>query len=329
MLRERDLPVRAFVRSAAKAQDLADLGAEIAEGDLESVASIDAATAGVTSLILVSPGAVAQEQNVIASAARAGVGHVVKVTSDASPDSPIARRRWHAEIEAALIASGLNYTLLRSNAYMQNFLALAPAIAQTDSFGSSTGAGRIGLVDARDVGAVAAAVAATPAEHVGQTYWLTGPELISYPDAAAVLSEVLGRPITYRETSFDDDKQAMMRVGIPEPVAQMNTQAFGWSRRATRPGCRKTCRPSSVGRHVRSRSSPPTMRRRSVSARPSRGCSPTGRPAGRRTRPVRPARRPRPAAPCRRAGGRSRPARDRPAAGRGPLSGRRPGRAWG
>ena len=42
-----------------------------------------------------------------------------------------------------------------------------------------------------------------------------------------MLSEVLGRPITYRETSFDDDKQAMMRVGIPEPVAQMNAQAFG------------------------------------------------------------------------------------------------------
>ncbi len=227
VLRERDLPVRAFVRSAAKAQDLAGLGAEIAEGDLESVTSIDAALAGVTSVILVSPGAVAQEQNVIASAARAAVGHVVKVTSDASPDSPIARRRWHAEIEAALVASGLNYTLLRSNAYMQNFLALAPAIAQTDSFGSSTGTGRIGLVDARDVGAVAAAVAATPAEHVGQTYWLTGPELISYPDGAAVLSEVLGRPITYRETSFDDDKQAMMRVGIPEPVAQMNAQALG------------------------------------------------------------------------------------------------------
>ena len=55
VLRGGDLPVRAFVRSAAKAQDLAGLGAEIAEGDLESVTSIDAALAGVTSVILVSP----------------------------------------------------------------------------------------------------------------------------------------------------------------------------------------------------------------------------------------------------------------------------------
>ena len=227
VLRRGGTPVRALVRSAARAEQLAAVGAEIAEGDLAAPSSIDAAMAGVTSVILVSPGDPVQEKNVIDSAVRAGVAHVVKVTSDATPDSPIARRRWHAEIETALIASGLGYTLLRSNAYMQNFLALAPAIARTHSFGSSTGAGRIGLVDARDVGAVAAEIAASPAGHVGQTYWLTGPELISYPEAAGILSEVLGRPISYRLTTFEDDKQAMIMAGIPEPVAQMNAQAFG------------------------------------------------------------------------------------------------------
>ena len=227
VLRQRGAPVRAFVRSPEKAERLAHAGAEVAIGDLADSSSVDRAMAGVTGVILVSPGAPAQEMGVIDSAVRAGVGHLVKVTSDASPDSPIARRRWHAEIEAALVASGLPHTLLRSNAYMQNFLALAPAIAKSDGFGSSTGAGRIGLVDARDVGAVAAEVAADPATHAGQTYWLTGPDLISYADAADVLSRVLGRPINYRETTFEDDKQAMIRAGIPEPVAQMNAQAFG------------------------------------------------------------------------------------------------------
>jgi uncharacterized protein YbjT (DUF2867 family) len=53
----------------------------------------------------------------------------VKITSKASADSPIARRRDQAEIESELIASGLGWTLLRNNAYMQNFLMLAPAIA--------------------------------------------------------------------------------------------------------------------------------------------------------------------------------------------------------
>jgi uncharacterized protein YbjT (DUF2867 family) len=225
LLAERDVPVRVLVRDAEKAKALADAGAEIAVGDLAVPASIDEAMAGVTSVVLVSPAVPAQELNVVASAGRAGVRHIVKASSKAPADSPIARRRWQAEIEAGLAASGVPHTLLRSNAYMQNVLVLAPAIAKTSGFGSSAGQGRIGMVDARDVAAVAAAIAASPAPHAGQTYWLTGPELISYYDVAAVLSRLLGRTITYRELTFDQDKDAMIRAGVPEQIAEMNAQA--------------------------------------------------------------------------------------------------------
>jgi uncharacterized protein YbjT (DUF2867 family) len=222
----REVPVRVLVRDPDKAKALADAGAEIAVGDLDVPASLDAAMADVTTVILVSPAVPAQELNVVASAARARVGHVVKATSKASADSPIARRRWQAEIEAGLAASGLACTLLRSNAYMQNVLALAPAIARTSSFGSSAGQGQVGMIDARDVGAVAAETAASPALHAGKTYWLTGPELISNYTVAAVLSKLLGRTITYRELSFDENKDAMIRAGVPETIAGMNAQAF-------------------------------------------------------------------------------------------------------
>jgi uncharacterized protein YbjT (DUF2867 family) len=109
---------------------------------------------------------------------------------------------------------------------MQNVLALAPAIAATSSFGSSAGQGRTGMVDARDVAAVAAEIAALPAPHAGKTYWLTGPGLISNYDIAAVLSRQLGRTITYRELSFEENKAAMIRAGVPAPIAEMNAQAF-------------------------------------------------------------------------------------------------------
>ena len=223
---QRDVPVRVLVRDPAKATALADAGAEVAVGDLDVPASIDEAMAGVSAVVLVSPAVPAQELNVVASAARAGVGHVVKATSKASADSPIARRRWQAEIEAGLAASGIPHTLLRSNAYMQNVLALAPAIAKTSSFGSSAGKGRSGMVDARDVAAVAAEIAAAPAAHAGKTYWLTGPELISNYDVAAVLSKLLGRTITYRELTFEENKDAMIRAGVPGQIAEMNAQAF-------------------------------------------------------------------------------------------------------
>ena len=226
VLRERDVPVRVLVRDPAKAAALAEAGAEIAKGDLDVPAAVDDAMTGVSAVVLVSPAVPAQELNVVASAARAGTGHVVKATSKASADSPIARRRWQAEIEAGLAASGIPHTLLRSNAYMQNVLALAPAIAKTSSFGFAAGKGRSGLVDARDVAAVAAEIAASPAAHAGQTYWLTGPGLISNFDVAAVLSKLLGRTITYRELTVEENTETMIRAGVPEQIAQMNTQAF-------------------------------------------------------------------------------------------------------
>lgn len=224
-LAEDGTPVRIVVRDPGKVESLARAGVEVVQGDLEVRADVDRATRGVSSVILVSPPVVAQELAVIESAKAAGVEHVVKITSKATADSPILRRRNQAAIEDALIASGLGYTLLRNNAYMQNFLMMAPLIARTDGFATATGDGRIGHLDARDVGAVAARIAASPDAHRGATYWPTGPESLSGHEVAAVLSAVLDRPITFTPISYDEQKQAMLRVGLPEVVAQDNARA--------------------------------------------------------------------------------------------------------
>ena len=225
LLRQRGMPVRVLVRNSTTAGALAEVGAEIAEGDLGVPATIDAAMRGVSGVVLVSPAIPDQELNVIDSAVRAGVGHVVKITSKASADSPIARRRGQTAIEGRLIASGLGYTLLRNNAYMQNFLLMAPAIARTSSFSTATGDGRVGHIDARDVAAVAAEIAASPGAHAGKTYWPTGPEALSGAQVAEVLSRVLGRPITYHAITFEEQRQAMLDVGLPETVAEDNARA--------------------------------------------------------------------------------------------------------
>jgi uncharacterized protein YbjT (DUF2867 family) len=227
LLAAADTPVRLLARDPGKVQDLAAQGVEVIAGDLQDDTDVQAAMRGISRVILVSPAVPAEELRVISAAKDAGVDHVVKVTSKASADSPIARRRGQTEIEAGLIASGLDHTLLRSNAYMQNFLMLAPAIARTDSFGSSVGDGRVGLIDSRDVAAVAARIAQDPESHVGETYRLTGPQLLTYGDVAATLSDVLERPITFHPRTFDEDKQAMMAAGLPEPIAEQNAQAFG------------------------------------------------------------------------------------------------------
>ena len=225
LLAQRGAPVRVLVRNPEKVTALAQAGVDVCRGDLEVPATIDTAMRGVTSVVLVSSAIPRQELNVVASAVRARVQHVVKITTKASADSPIARRRGQFEIENGLIASGLGYTLLRNSAYMQNFLMMARAIAATGRFGTATGDGRIGHVDARDVAAVAVEIAASPTAHAGKTYWPTGPDVLSAKEVAAVFSRVLGRTITFHPITVAQQKQAMLDVGLPENVAEDNANA--------------------------------------------------------------------------------------------------------
>ncbi|MCX7521396.1 NmrA family NAD(P)-binding protein [Microbacterium sp. STN6] len=219
-------PVRVIVRSPEAHQDLAAAGIELFRGNLDQPDSIAEALADVQSAVLVSPAVPAQEIAVIDAARKAGVAHVTKITSDAAPDSPIQRRRDHYRIEVALAESGIPHTLLRANAYMQNLLALAPAIAANSEFTSSTGDGRIGMVDARDVATVAAVIAPSPAEHAGKTYRLSGPARVSYDDVADQLTTILGRTITHRRITTEEQEAAMVELGLPTPVAHANAQAL-------------------------------------------------------------------------------------------------------
>ena len=226
LISQRDVPVRVVVRDPEKVSQLTQAGVEIFRGDLDSPESIDDAMQGVSRVVLVTQPVLAQELSVIDSAERTGVEHVVKITNKADAHSPIARRRIQSAIEDALVASGLAYTFLRNNTYMQNFLMMAAEIAHTSSFATATGDGRIGYVDVRDVAAAAAEIAVAPAEHTGKTYWPTGPESLSGDDVAGIFTEVLGRPITFHPISCEEQKQALMDVGLSEPGANDNALAL-------------------------------------------------------------------------------------------------------
>ena len=229
LLAQQQIPARVLVRdpASAKSLELARTGVDIVAGDLASSSDVDAAMRGIETVLLVSPAVPEQEIGVISAAVRAGAQHVVKITNKAAPDSPISRQRGQARIEAALADSGLGHTLVRSNAFMQNLLMLAPAIAASGGLGSSAGDGRIGMVDARDLAEVASRIAASPAEHVGKTYWPTGPAALSYPDAAAILADVLGRPVTFQKRTVEEDMRAMIAAGLPPAVAEDNARALG------------------------------------------------------------------------------------------------------
>ncbi|WP_406347402.1 NmrA family NAD(P)-binding protein [Streptomyces sp. NBC_00144] len=171
LLSARHQPARALVRDPDRVTNRTDLAdeIEIVTGDFDRPDTLDAALHGVDTVVLVSPAVPAQEIAVIDSAVRQGVSHIVKITSKASADSPVDRRRGQARIEAHLAATGVAHTLLRSNAYLQNLLALAPMIRQTRGFVMSAGDGQVGMIDARDVAAAATAIATAPSTRAAPT----------------------------------------------------------------------------------------------------------------------------------------------------------------
>lgn len=228
-LLEKGQPVRAFVRDPIKAESLFGEPAELAPGDFAEPDSVRAALDGVDSVFLSGaddPRRVAWEMDAIDMAAAAGVRRIVKLSSIvAQPGAPVAFWDWHGQIEQHLRASGLATTILRANAFMSNVLAGADRVAHEGRLFAPAGEATIAMIDPRDVGAAAAAVLTTPG-HDGKTHVLTGPEAITYEQAAADLSVATGREVEYIDVPDEAAKQAMIEGGLPEFVAKEIVQVF-------------------------------------------------------------------------------------------------------
>ena len=213
------VPVRALVRSPAKAAAIAGPGVEPVLGDLEQPASLDAALDGVTRALLISPHHPRQVElqgNFVDAARCAGAVHVVKLSGlGTALDSPLQSGRWHAQTEQQLQNAGLPWTCLHPPFFMHNILRSAQAIAAHGVLSAAMQEGKIAMVDARDVAAVAVA-ALTTDSHVGKTYTITGPEALSFRQVADTLSVATGRQVTYQDIALAALRQHLVETGIPE-----------------------------------------------------------------------------------------------------------------
>jgi uncharacterized protein YbjT (DUF2867 family) len=227
-----EFPVRALVRDPARAEALAGPGVEIVQGDFGKPETLALALAGVTRVYLVAPPGpdqVALEAAFIQAAKTAKVKHIVKLSAlGAGADARWRWGRWHAEGERALKASGMAYTILRPNAFMQNMLGFVPDILQTGAFHVPAGDGRIGMVDVRDLATVALKTL-TEKGHEGKTYEITGAESLSYHDVAAKLSKALGKTVKYVPADPSDARLAMAKGGVPDWLADALIELHAFS----------------------------------------------------------------------------------------------------
>ena len=204
---------------------------ELFEGDLSKPDTLVPALAGIGTALLTSspdPNQAKLQNNFIDAARRAKLGHLVKISAmGAALDSPVSFCRWHAETEQYLKHSGIPYTVLQPNFFMQNMLSFAPTIAAEGKFYGSMKDGKASFVDIRDIAAVAAATL-TGDGHAGKTYRITGPEILSFADIAAKLSFALGKPVTYVDIPRTALVQAMTGSGLPDWQAEGIAGLYDW-----------------------------------------------------------------------------------------------------
>lgn len=237
LLRDR-IPAEDLIlvtRDPTRLQHLADQGVSVRQGDFDDPASLAAAFAGGDKVLLVSTtkvgSRVPQHRNAIEAAAQAGVRHIVYTSFIASDDSnPSLAVSDHRDTEKLLTASSLDWTVLRNAQYTDAVIeAMAPLALQRGRWMASAAGGKMAHVWREDCVASAVAVLCATG-HRNRKYDITGPELLSYGEVAAIVSGVTGRPIDFVPVTDEAMYAFFDSLGIPrEAVPDQSVGDVPWS----------------------------------------------------------------------------------------------------
>ncbi|MGV3512962.1 MAG: SDR family oxidoreductase [Novosphingobium sp.] len=225
-----------ITRKPEKLADRAAQGCTVRYGDFDKPETLTDAVKGAERMLLISGtrvGArVVQHKAAIDAAAAAGVKHIIYTSFIGidDPANPAEVRHDHIETEALIRASGCGWTMLRDAHYADAMILMAgPQVIQTGKWFSNAGEGREAMVWRDDCIESAVAVL-TGKGHEGQIYNITGPDLQTFSEVAAIMAEVTGRPVEH--VALDDEGQYAMfdAMGIPRrPVDDLEVAGIPWN----------------------------------------------------------------------------------------------------
>ena len=210
------LAQRLLVRDPARAPDLA--GAVPVRSEYAATPAVVESLAGVETLLWVSGAEdaerLAQHRAMLDSIVEAGVRHVVYTSLfGAAPECTFLLGRDHWQTEQWVRESGVAFTFLRDNLYLE----FVPMLAGEDGvIRGPAGTGRMAAVSRRDIAAVASTVLRDPAAHAGATYDLTGPDSFTLTEAAERLTKMLGRPHRFVDETRHEAYASRRRYDAPE-----------------------------------------------------------------------------------------------------------------
>jgi len=210
--------VRVVTRTPAKAEALAHAGAEVVQGDMTDGKSLAAALQGASGVFAMATPfeagleAEVRQGTILADAAKAaGVSHYVYASvqsANRQTGVPHFETKW--KIEQHIQKLGLPATILRPVFFMENFASpwMWPAISQGKLAMPMKPETRLQMIALEDIGAFGAAAFTHPEKFLGQAVDLAGDER-TMPDVAAMLTRVLGKPVTFESFPLDQVEAAM------------------------------------------------------------------------------------------------------------------------
>lgn len=243
LLSNKDIEIVAAVRSLEKAAPFLAKGISTVILDLDDESTHLPALEGIDRLFVVTGYTVdmlRQSKALLDNAKKAGVKHVVHLGACGRNDTTVGHWVWHQFVERYIEWCDFSFTHLRPETFMQNVLSYGGKKAiENGVIKAYVEGARLSWVDTGDVAQVAALALTNPEVHGGQTYRL-GYDAITYPEMAALMTSIIGKPFRYESLAPEVFLQAMQESGAE--MAYMGCVYDHWKRYAagTIPGADDT-----------------------------------------------------------------------------------------
>lgn len=216
--------VAVSVRDPGKAEGLRSLGIEVRQGDFDRPETLDQAFAGIDRLLTISADGdnetrIRQHTNAVEAAARAKVGFIAYTSVANARESALFLAPVHSHTEEAILQTGIPYSFLRNNWYLENELSSIQGVLAGAPWITSAGNGRVGWALREDYAEAAAAVLAGTG-HENTVYELSG-KPATQAELAAALGAVLGREVPVQQVDDAAYAGIMKSAGVPDFVIPM------------------------------------------------------------------------------------------------------------
>jgi NAD(P)H dehydrogenase (quinone) len=209
------------VRNPEKAEGLRARGVEVRQGDFDRPETLDNAFKDIDRLLIISADGdnetrIRQHTDAVQAAVRAGVKFIAYTSLANAIESKNLMAPPHVATEAAIIKTGIPYSFLRNNWYLENEIGSIQGALAGAPWITSAGEGKVGWALQQDYADAAAAVLVGN-DHENTVYELSGP-LLTQDELASALGNVLGEKIAVQQVSDEKYAEIMKGLGLPDFV---------------------------------------------------------------------------------------------------------------